>query len=163
MSSKILVALRVPASPERAFQAFTSEIALWWRPNGLFGFTPRESGALSFEPGVGGRLIETRAGGKVFEIGRISAWSPPDRLVFGWRQATFAPDQVTQVEVRFEPVGEETRVTVEHTGWDSVPSAHVARHGFPGPVFLQRHGEWWQALLASYRLRLGAARDGGEP
>jgi uncharacterized protein YndB with AHSA1/START domain len=158
VSSKVLVALRVAASPERAFEAFTGEIALWWRPNGLFAFTPRGPGVLSFEPGVGGRLIETRAGGKVFEIGRISAWSPPQRLVFSWRQASFAPGEETQVEVRFEPVGDETRVTVEHTGWDSVPAVHVARHGFPNPVFLQRHGEWWQALLASYRTRLGGAR-----
>ncbi len=155
MSSKVLVALRVPASPERAFEAFTSEIALWWRPNGLFAFTPRAAGVLSFEPGIGGRLIETRPDGKVFEIGRIRDWSPPGRLVFGWRQASFAPGQETEVEVRFEPVGDETRVTVEHTGWDSVPAVHVARHGFPNPVFLQRHGEWWQALLASYRGRLG--------
>ena len=88
-------------------------------------------GVLSFEPGEGGRLIETRASGKVFEIGKIRAWEPPHRLVFGWRQATFAPGQDTEVEVRFEPVGEETRVTVEHLGWDSVPAAHVARHGFP--------------------------------
>jgi hypothetical protein len=30
----------------------------------------------------------------------------------------------------------ETRVTVEHRGWDSVPQEHVARHGFPDAVFL---------------------------
>ena len=89
---------------------------------------------LSFEPGRAGRLIETLPSGKVFEIGRIRAWEPPDRLVFGWRQATFAPDQATEVEVRFEPVGDETRVTVEHRGWDSVPAAHVARHGFPNDI-----------------------------
>lgn len=154
MSSKILVALRVPAHPERAFEAFTREIGLWWRPNPLFAFTPRAPGVLAFEGGPGGRLIETREGGKVFEIGRILDWSPPDRLVFGWRQASFAPDQDTRVEVRFEAFGEETRVTVEHSGWDSVPADHVARHGFPSAVLLQRHGEWWQSLLASYRQRL---------
>jgi hypothetical protein len=44
-------------------------------------------------------------------------------------------------------LGEETRVTVEHRGWDTVPAAHVARHGFPTAVFLRRHGEWWQGLL----------------
>jgi uncharacterized protein YndB with AHSA1/START domain len=96
----------------------------------------------------------------VFEIGRILDWSPPDRLVFGWRQASFAPDQDTRVEVRFEAVGEETRVTVEHTGWDSVPADHVARHGFPSAVLLQRHGEWWQSLLAGYGRRLARATNG---
>jgi uncharacterized protein YndB with AHSA1/START domain len=154
--SKLMVALRVKASPERAFDAFVGEIGAWWRPNGLFAFTPREPGVLSFEPGEGGRLIETRAGGKVFEIGRIRAWEPPKRLVFGWRQAAFTPEMDTEVEVRFDQVGEETRVTVEHTGWDSVPAAHVARHGFSNQLFLTRHAEWWQALLASYRTKVGA-------
>ena len=149
--SKVMVALRVRASPERAFAAFTEEIGAWWRPNGLFAFTPRDPGVLSFEPGPDGRLIETRDNGKVFEIGKVRAWEPPLRLVFGWRQATFAPGQDTEVEVRFEPVGEETRVTVEHLGWDSIPASHVARHGFPNQLFLTRHAEWWRALLASYK------------
>ncbi|MDO9224114.1 MAG: SRPBCC domain-containing protein [Caulobacter sp.] len=147
MASRVVVALRVKATPARAFEAFTAEIGQWWRPNPLFAFTPREPGLLSFEGRE--RLIETRAGGQVFEIGRVRVWEPGARLVVGWRQAAFAPDQRTEVEVRFEPVGEETRVTVTHTGWDSVPAAHVARHGFPDGLFLRRHGEWWQALLAA--------------
>ena len=151
MNSKIIVALRVPASPERAFQAFTDEIGLWWRPHPVFPFTPRSPGVMAFEPGEVGRLTETLANGKVFEIGRIRVWEPGRRLVFGWRQATFAPGQDTEVEVRFEPVGEETRVTVEHRGWDSVPQDHVARHGFPDSIFLRRHGEWWQALLGALK------------
>ena len=159
MSSKVLVSLRVPASPERAFEAFTRDITLWWRPNGLFRFTPRSPGVIAFETGEGGRLTETLANGKVFEIGRIRAWEPPHRLVFGWRQATFAPDQDTEVEIRFEAVDDQTRVTVEHTGWDSVPQAHAARHRFPATVFLTRHGEWWQTLLEAYRMRLSRGED----
>ncbi|MEI9963534.1 MAG: SRPBCC domain-containing protein [Caulobacteraceae bacterium] len=91
----------------------------------------------------------------MFEIGAITAWEPPARLAFGWRQAGFAPGQHTEVEIRFEPVGEETRVTVEHRGWDSVPQAHVARHGFPDAIFLRRHAEWWRALLTSLGGALG--------
>ena len=159
MTSRVIVALRVKATPERAFAAFVGEIDLWWRPNGLFQFTPHSPGTLSFEAGEGGRLIETLANGKVFEVGRIRAWEPPHRLVFGWRQATFAPDQDTEVEVRFEALGDQTRVTVEHSGWDSVPQAHAARHRFPATVFLTRHGEWWQTLLEAYSMRLSRAED----
>ena len=154
MASRVLVALRVKATPERAFEAFTAEIGQWWRPNSLFAFTPREPGVLSFEfdgKGRGLRLIETRGGGKVFEVGLVRVWQPGVRLVFGWRQATFTPDQITEVEIAFEPVGEETRVSVTHTGWDSVPADHVARHHMRDSVFLQRHGEWWRDLLGSYR------------
>lgn len=159
MTSRIMVAMRVPATPERAFDAFTREIALWWRPNDLFRFTPRSPGVLAFEPGEGGRLTETLPSGKVFEIGRIRAWEPPHRLVFGWRQATFTPEQDTEVEVRFEAVGEETRVTVEHRGWDRTPAEHAAKHGFPNAVFQLRHAEWWRALLMVYRAGLAQVRS----
>ena len=150
MTSKVYVALRVKASPERAFSAFVGEIGAWWRPNGLFQTTPRAPGVLAFEAGEGGRLTETLESGKVFEIGRILVWEPPTRLVFSWRQANFPPDLHTQVEVRFEAVGEETRVSVEHRGFDQVPEG-AARHGFPDEVLLMRLAEWWRALLTSYR------------
>lgn len=154
MASRVVVALRVKASPLRAFEAFTAEIGQWWRPNALFAFTPRAPGVLSFDGRE--RLIETREGGKVFEVGRVSVWEPGARLVVGWRQATFTPDMATQVEVTFEAVGEgETRVTVSHSGWDSVPTDHVAKHGFPDTVFLARHGDWWRALLGAMREYLG--------
>jgi hypothetical protein len=158
VTSKVVVALRVKATPERAFRVFTEEVGLWWRPNGLFQFTPRSPGVVSFEPGPDGRFLETLPSGKVFEVGKVRAWEPPadggpGRLVFGWRQATFASGQDTEVEVRFEPVGEETRVTVEHRGWDTVPQEHVARHHFPDQLFLLRHAEWWRSLLIGLQER----------
>jgi uncharacterized protein YndB with AHSA1/START domain len=151
MNSRILVSIRVRATPERAFEVFTSEIGTWWRPNTLFRFTRRQPGVLSFEPGAGGCLLEKWSDGATFEIGRITAWEPGVRLAFTWRQETFASDQLTRVEVRFEPAGTETRVTVEHHGWETVPPEHVSRHGFPDAIFLQRHGEWWQSLLSAYK------------
>lgn len=154
MASRVMVALRVKAAPLRAFEAFTAEIGQWWKPNSLFAFTPRAPGVLSFEGAE--RLIETREGGKVFEIGKVKVWEPGVRLVVGWRQATFTPDMATEVEVLFEAVGDgETRVTVNHIGWDSVPTEHAAKHGFPERAFLARHGEWWRALLGSLREHLG--------
>ena len=148
MTSKVYVALRVKATPERAFQAFVEEIGAWWRPSPLFETTPRP-GVLSFEPGVGGRLIETRAGGKVFEIGRVRALEPPQRLVFSWRQANFPVDLETEVEVGFEPVGDETRVSIEHRGFDRVPVESAARHGFPDQYLLARLAEFWRAQIAA--------------
>ena len=150
MPSRVIVALRVKASPGHAFDVFTRDVALWWQPNAMFQFTPRSPGRLAFEPpveGRDGRFTETLANGKIFEIGRVSVWEPGERLVFGWRQAAFAAEQATEVEVRFEAIGEETRVTVEHRGWDTVPRTHVAKHGFPEDLFLRRHGEWWRDLL----------------
>ncbi len=161
MTSRILVSLSMAATPERAFAVFTEEIGAWWRANALFAFTPAESrgdpGRLAFEPGPTGRLIVAYQNGKALEIGKVRVWSPPERLAFDWRQASFAPGQITRVEVRFEPVGEaQTRVTVEHLGWDSVPAGHVARHGFPEAAFLRRHAEWWRDLLGAFAERLEA-------
>jgi hypothetical protein len=111
---------------------------------------------MSFEGGEGGRLVETLPNGKVFEVGRIRVWAPGERLVFGWRCATFAPGLDTEVEVRFEAVGEETRVSVEHRGWDQAPTDHVARRGFPITVFLKHEADWWRRRLAALRARIDA-------
>ena len=154
MTSHILVSIRVAVTPERAFDVFTREIDQWWRATPLFLFSSHSPGVLSFEQHLGGRLIERCDDGTQFEIGRILEWVPGERLAFTWRQASFAEDQMTEVEVRFDAIGDQTRVTVEHSGWDSVPQEHVARHTFPNAVFLQRHGEWWQALLRSLQGRV---------
>lgn len=154
MTSKVYVALRIRADAARLFDAFVNDIGLWWTPSPLFATTPRAPGRLAFEGGEGGRLTETLANGKVFEIGRILAWAPPERLVFSWRQASFPPDLHTEVEVRFEAIGDETRVSVEHRGFTRVPEASAARHGFPDAVLQMRLAEWWRAQLEG----LGRAR-----
>lgn len=150
--SAVIVSLRVKASPREAFDVFTGEIGVWWRPSGLFELTPRGDGVLSFENQE--RLITTLPSGKVFEIGRVTLWAQGERLAFTWRQATFAADQVTSVEVLFEPVGDETRVTVEHRGWDTIPQEHVARHGFPLSATQMRLAEHWRVQLQGLSARL---------
>jgi uncharacterized protein YndB with AHSA1/START domain len=154
MASQVYVALRVSADPLRAFEVFTDEIALWWQPSGLFQLTPRGDGELAFEPGVNGRLLTTFSNGEEFEIGRISIWEPGRRLVFTWRPASFTPLQSTEVEVRFESVGDETRISIEHRGWDTIPRKHVARHGFPEHITLQHAADWWRASLGMLKTKL---------
>ena len=167
MTSRVIVSIRVPCSPIQAFEVFTEEIGGWWADNEFFRFTPRSPGVMAFQPpddaGRGGRLIERLPNGKEFEIGDVREWSPGERLVVGWRQATFGPEHATEVEVRFEPVGAETRVTVEHRGWDSVPQEHVARHGFPLSLFQQRQGEQWRAGLEQLRKKIAPANPSQTP
>lgn len=38
--SRVLVSVRVAASPARAFTVFTEQIGQWWRHNGLFQSAP---------------------------------------------------------------------------------------------------------------------------
>ena len=146
------VSVRVQAGLERAFEAFTAELGAWWRPHPLFATTPRAPGALALvDPGPQGRLVETLADGRTFEVGRVTAWEPPDRVRFGWRPATLAPEDATEVEVAFTAVGDLTRVTVTHRGWSRVPPDHAARHGFPPDLLMRRLGEWWTDQLARYK------------
>jgi uncharacterized protein YndB with AHSA1/START domain len=152
--SRVLVALRVAAPAGRTFAAFTGEIGEWWRPNALFRFTDRAGGRLAFEPDPPERLVEIADDGERFEIGPVTVWEPPHRLVFGWRQAGFPAGASTEVSVRFDPVEDGTRVTVEHFGWDAIPRETAARHGFPLDAFQQRLAEWWQLLLRSLAVRL---------
>lgn len=154
VSSKVFISLRLPVDPTRAFEAFTGEISSWWQPDHLFQITPHGDGELAFEPGVGGRLVTRLNNGETFEIGRVSVWKPGKRLVFGWRQASFSPGQSTEVEVRFEAVGNETRISIEHRAWDTIPQRHVARHGFPEHATLQRAAAWWRVSLSALRAAL---------
>lgn len=154
MTAAVIVSIRVSGSPLRTFEVFTEEIGEWWRPNPLFMLTPRGDGNLRFEPGTGGRLVAMLANGKEFEVGRITVWKPGERLSLTWRQATFARDQSTELDVLFEAVGDETRVTVEHRGWDAIPQDHASRHGFELMLFQRRQAEHWRALIASLNAAL---------
>ena len=148
MTAAVIVALRVAVSPEAAFTAFTRDIGRWWTSHPLFQLSRKGDGTLRFDPaGPDGRLVTRFDDGKEWEIGAVHLWLPGERLSFGWRLPSFKPDQATEVDVRFEAVGDGTRVTVEHRGWDTIPQKHVARHGFELMLFQRRLGEFWRGLL----------------
>ena len=46
-------------------------------------------------------------------------------------------------------MGKDTRVTLTHRGWDTIPQEHVARHGFPLSATQMRLAEYWRAQLVS--------------
>ena len=155
MSAAVIVALRVAVPPEVAFTAFTRDIGRWWKSHPLFQLSRRGDGMLRFDPeGPDGRLVTRFDDGEEWEIGRVRHWLPGERLAFGWRLPSFKGGQTTEVEVRFEAVGAETRVTVEHRGWDAIPQKHIARHGFDLMLFQRRLGEHWRGLLAAMDRRL---------
>ncbi|MDA8060947.1 MAG: SRPBCC domain-containing protein [Actinomycetota bacterium] len=162
-ASRVLVARRVACEPAEAFERFTAEIGRWWRPNPLFAFSPGRTGTVALEPGIGGRLTETYPDGSHFVIGVVRLWQPPERLVVSWRLEGFPPGVETELSVSFERVAVgETRVCVEHFGWDALPPEHAARHGFPLPIFELRFAEWWQSMLAAHYPRTQPEPDRAE-
>ena len=68
---------------------------------------------------MGGRLFESfEAQGTphIIEVGRVRVWEPPRQLSFSWRSANFAPDEQTELDIRFEPTASGSLVTVTHSG-----------------------------------------------
>lgn len=159
----VTVTTRVAVDPETAFEIFTSEVDAWWRHGPRFRVGFDRKAVMRFEPGVGGRLLEVydAEGEDVFELGRVRVWEPGARLVFDWRNRNFAPGQVTEVEVRFEPDAGGTRVTVEHRGWETIPLGHPARHGLEGSAFSSLIGLFWSDLLLSARAHAARRRGDG--
>jgi uncharacterized protein YndB with AHSA1/START domain len=147
MTSSVLVALRVKASPLYAFDVFTAQIGAWWRPDPLFQITSQGDGVLAFE---GERLVARLPNGDVFEVGLVTEWRRGEKLAFTWRPAALDEKMTSRVEVTFEEVGNETRVSVRHFGWLEIPRKHALRHGFPDEITLKRAADWWRRSLATF-------------
>lgn len=148
----------VRVAVDHAFDVFTREIDLWWRTGPAYRIAGRRRGQLVFEPRLGGRLFETfdspskhKPEGHTIQVGEVVEWEPPRRLALTWRGVNFKPHEFTRVEVRFEPSGEGTMVTVVHSGWSSLPADHPARHGQTGADFSRKIGMWWGGLMTSFR------------
>jgi len=140
----------VDVSPEDALDVFTRETDLWWRRGPRYR-TSDKRGTMRFEPGAGGRLVESFDDGAERDIGRVLVWEPASRLVLEWRAQNFVHDEKTEVDVRFEPLNGGTRVVIEHRGWDAIRADHPARHGLTGSAFAAMIGHWWAELATSLR------------
>ena len=159
-STKISVAVAV--EPSFAFEIFTADIDRWWRRGIKFRHTVSRSGLLCIEPSVGGRLFESfeqDGAAHVVEVGRVSVWEPPRRLIFSWRNATFAVHEHTQVQVEFAPTSGGTLVTVTHSGLAALRPDHPARHGLQGGEFSRMIGLWWGEQMSSLRQHAADRRE----
>jgi uncharacterized protein YndB with AHSA1/START domain len=103
---------------------------------------------------VGGRIFESidgTDGEHVVEVGTVRAWDPPQRLIFGWRNANYAPGEYTEVEVNFDPMPHGTLVKVTHRGLAALRPDHPARHGQPPAQFVRMIGLWWGDQMTALR------------
>jgi uncharacterized glyoxalase superfamily protein PhnB len=104
-------AVEVAVDPLSAFTAFTEEIDSWWVRGPINFFDSGRAVAMRIEPGVGGRVLEIYddARGNALELGRITVWEPGVQLTY----RSLVDD--TEVDVRFDPVENGTRVRVTQT------------------------------------------------
>jgi uncharacterized protein YndB with AHSA1/START domain len=107
--------LTVECTPDHAFRMWTARASAWWPPehtaSGERGLT------IVFEPRPGGRIFERTRDGREFEWGDVVTWEPPHRLAYRWHIATDRAS-ATEVDIRFLDAGGQTRIEIEHSGWD---------------------------------------------
>lgn len=118
----------VACTPERAFQAFTAEIAAWW-PLATHSVGEDKAISVRIEPAVGGRVFETIAGGRECDWGRILTWSPPGSFSMSWHPGRGAETQ-QRVTVSFAAEGTGTRVRLVHDDWAPNPQGQSARDAY---------------------------------
>jgi uncharacterized protein YndB with AHSA1/START domain len=137
-TAEVRTAIVVPASPERAFEVFTSGLNGWWnREHHLQSGTLKDVGV---EPFVGGRVWEENDAGDVCAWGRVLTWDPPATFAFAWLIGTDwavpPPDAVgSRVTVTFTQLEAGTQVELVHDqldahgeGWETM------RDGVGGPA-----------------------------
>jgi len=143
----VTASIEVPVDPKAAFDAFTTDIGVWWKRGTRYWVDPARAVAMRCEPRVGGRLVEVYdpTTGEGHDVGLVTAWEPGSRLHFTWRMPDWPEGVGTDVEVDFEPVGANTLVSVVHHGWD--------RLGPEGAGVAERYGDGWSELLTFYAAR----------
>jgi uncharacterized protein YndB with AHSA1/START domain len=131
----------VDCSVEEAFRIFTADAMSWWpvESHSLHG-TVKE---IVFEAREGGEVYEISEDGERGHWATVLAWEPPSRLVLAWEVSPGV--RGTEVEVRFEPEGEQTRTELEHRGWELAEGATEKRDNYDSG---------WEFVLGKYTERV---------
>ena len=114
----------VRATPDVAFETFTDGIGRWW-PLDRYSVFEEVAGTVT----VGDEIVERATDGRTSVWGEVLVLEPPSRIVFTWHPARAADDEPTEVEVKFTPEGEGTRVELEHRGWERLGEKRRAGRG----------------------------------
>ena len=117
--SHVQESITIHAPKTEVFDAFVQQIDAWWPRLGTYRYSfvqrPQKPLNIQFEPKENGRFIETFDDGSFYEIGCITEWDPPDRLIYTWCDPHW-PNPTT-VEVTFFETNGATTVTVRHSGF----------------------------------------------
>ena len=97
----VRTSIRLKLTPTEAFDSFVEEIAAVLGQSGM-----------QLETGPSGKIVQDG-----FTVARILSWQPGKGILFEWHQASWQPDEVTEVEFRFEPTEGGVDLMLEHRGW----------------------------------------------
>jgi uncharacterized protein YndB with AHSA1/START domain len=139
-TAAIRKSVSVPLPLEKAFRLFTDGINTWW-PFATHSIEGEKVEGAVFDIETK-RLYERTVDGTEHDWGDIVAWEPPNRFLLAWRVNPERPS--TEVEVRFSPDGERTRVELEHRGWEKC-----------GPGERSSYDSGWAYVLGRYEEKAG--------
>jgi hypothetical protein len=144
MTAPLRFSFDVQCPAEHAFRTWTASIGTWWPPDHTVSGAPE---AIVLQSGVGGRIYEQAPDGTEHEWGQVTVWQPPTRLAYLWYLGRDKTD-ATEVEIRFHPQStEQTRIDIEHRGWERV-----------GADWRDRNRIGWQTLLPHYQKEITDGR-----
>jgi uncharacterized protein YndB with AHSA1/START domain len=135
----------VTCSPQQAFELFTERKTDWW-PYETHAASGEKPAEVIYEPRVGGRVYDRLNDGRENQWGTVLAWEPPHRVAIEWNVNPDNP--ATELEVRFTPEGEGTRVDLEHRGWE--------RYGEAAQESFGSYNSGWDLVLGRYVDRANA-------
>lgn len=143
----------VNAPPDRAFRVFTDGIDTWWPREHHIGKAPLKK--VVIEGKAGGRCYNEQTDGTDSDWGAVLVWDPPRRLVLAWKiNASWEYEndlaKSSEVEVRFTPEKDGTRVDLEHR--------YFGRLGPGGDAMREMVGspQGWGDTLRQFAERAGA-------
>jgi hypothetical protein len=108
----------VKRTPAEAFEIFTARFGAWW-PVKKFSLHQDATETAVIEPRVGGAIYEIAANGERAPWGHVKVWEPGARFVMAWHPGHDAAE-AQEVEIRFVPDGDGTRVELEHRDWQGL-------------------------------------------
>jgi uncharacterized protein YciI len=128
----------VDADPATAFEVFTHNLGQWWPLAELSVYG--DDATVAF---ADGQIVERSADGQSAIWGTVTRWEPPGLVAVSWHPGQQA-DQASNVEVSFAAADGQTRVTVQHSGWESFadPAAARAEYDHGWPMVLDRYRDY---------------------
>ncbi|MEZ4405922.1 MAG: SRPBCC domain-containing protein [Polyangiales bacterium] len=132
--------VRLAGDVHRAWSLFTGAATEWWPPSRRHLGDPESEVLIE----AAGRFFERARDGREAELGRVTAWEPPDRLEMDFYPGTDAAHP-TRVTVTFTADGDETVVEVTHGPGPESAGLFVVR----APAYERS----WEAVLSALRER----------
>ncbi len=106
----------IEAAPEKVWAVITSAEGMkkWLNPK-------------TFEPNLGGKVdfLTTHEGVQYYMFGEVVTFDPPSTLAFTWTEQPVGKEAwptPTLVTIRLVPEAGGTRINLEHSGFENLPS-----------------------------------------